>query len=292
MVFIKGMFAAARSVFLTFLLLLIILYVFAIAFTTLLESTDVGDLYFTNVLRSMNTLWLYGTLLEEITTLMSAVEEEGVGVMLLLDLYVLFASLTVMNMLIGVLCEVVIAVAKVEKEELALNVMQKVLFISNALGIDVDHNGKISKEEFVAMVENKEAVRTLSELGVNVVHLVDMTDSFFHHEDHEADFGKELSLPDFMEVVMQFRGQNQATVKDIMQLRKFIRTELNKSDRLAVEASNNLEETIVDELKTELKTELGASFMRPLNWSRKNGDRGRLTKIRRRGTWISRFFAI
>merc|ERR1719316_1379758 len=64
MVLLKGMAAAARSVFFTLVLLLGLLYVFAIAFTQLLEGEDVGALFFSDVARSMRTLWLYATLLD------------------------------------------------------------------------------------------------------------------------------------------------------------------------------------------------------------------------------------
>ena len=36
------------------------------------------------------------------------------------------------------------------------------------LGIDRDCNGKISKAEFVSIIEDREAARTISDLGVNV----------------------------------------------------------------------------------------------------------------------------
>ena len=95
--------AAARPVFFTLVLLLFILYCFGIAFTQVLRETHVGSLFFPTVPKSMNTLWLYGTLLAEISMLSKALQKENIWVVLLFNLYVLTASLTIMNMLIGVL---------------------------------------------------------------------------------------------------------------------------------------------------------------------------------------------
>merc|ERR1719199_1858592 len=46
MIMIKGMKAATRSVFFTLLLLIIIMYVFAIAFVQLADGTEVGSIHF------------------------------------------------------------------------------------------------------------------------------------------------------------------------------------------------------------------------------------------------------
>jgi len=234
MILVKGMVAAARSVFFTLLLLLVLLYVFAIAFTQLLKKTDAGKQYFPNVGHSMNTLWLYATLLEEITTLTHDLEKESLWIVALLDLFILVASLTVMNMLIGVLCEVVSAVASAEKEEGAfMLVKSKVSKIFLSLGLDEDRNGLISRSEFVKIVENRDAAIAMTELGVDVVQLVDMADLFFQSDHDHEDYEKELSFTDFMDMVVQLRSKNVATVKDIMQLRKFIRLEIDRGSQEA-----------------------------------------------------------
>merc|ERR1719454_1643773 len=49
LIMLKGMKAATRSVFFTLLLLVVIMYVFAIAFVQLSDDTDVGASYFDTV---------------------------------------------------------------------------------------------------------------------------------------------------------------------------------------------------------------------------------------------------
>merc|ERR1719163_2231847 len=82
-------------------------------------------------------------------------------------------------------------------------------------GIDEDGNKHISQAEFEMLLLNPEAARTIQEIGVDVVGLVDFADHIFQD-------GVELSFVDFMELVLQLRGSNGATVRDIVYLRKQI----------------------------------------------------------------------
>lgn len=217
MILIKGMVAACRSVFFTLFLLMIIMYVFAIGFTQLTTDLPIGETHFKSVPESMYTLLLYGTLLDDVGMLSRKMGHDGLYLNVIFFLYVLLAALTVMNMLIGVLCEVVSAVAATEREEMLVGyVHRKVHKIVEEL--DKDGGGSISKDEFVQILENIEAVKALQDVGVDVVGLVDFADVIFEGDE-------ELSFTKFMEVVLQLRGSNTATVKDIVDLRKLVHTE-------------------------------------------------------------------
>jgi hypothetical protein len=144
-------------------------------------------------------------------------------------IFVLLSALTVLNMLIGVLCEVVAAVASTEKESLTVAfVHEKLQHVMKNCGLDEDGDGEISKEEFCKILENRDACMTLQEVGVDVCGLVDVVDFIFaeREQDEDNDDGdgepQQLSFGDFMEIVLQLRGSNNATVKDVVDLRKFI----------------------------------------------------------------------
>merc|ERR1712137_697845 len=65
MILLKGMATAMRSVVYVMCLLVLITFVFAIAFTQLAEDTDtIGELYFDNVALSMYSLLVYATFLD------------------------------------------------------------------------------------------------------------------------------------------------------------------------------------------------------------------------------------
>merc|ERR1712187_357589 len=77
-------------------------------------------------------------------------------------------------------------------------------------GVDADGDNHISKEEFAVLLSKRDAIIALKEVGVDVVGLVD--------------------FPDFMEQIMQLRGTNTATVKDIVDLRKLLKERFTKLD--------------------------------------------------------------
>jgi len=121
--------------------------------------------------------------------------------------------LTLMNMLIGVLCEVVSAVAATEKEEILANqVMEKMMHVVDSL--DENRDRRISYAEFSNMIEKPEVIRCMQDVGVNPVALIDFADLMFF-EDTEL---LELSFDEFMEKVIDMRGTNTATVKDTLQV--------------------------------------------------------------------------
>jgi len=224
MILIKGMLAASRSVVFTLLLLLILMYVFAIAMTQLLAEAKHSKDEFRTVLQSMYTLWLHGTLLDDINWLQHKISKDSKLCTVIFFLFVLLASLTVMNMLIGVLCEVVSAVAATEKEEMLVNYVNDKLRDVVML-LDRDGDMKISKSEFMRLLENAEACRCLEDVGVDVLGLIDSVDAIFTDKNDLSNGKNDLQLdfPKFMEVVLQLRGTNNATVKDVVELRKFVR---------------------------------------------------------------------
>merc|ERR1719487_215615 len=69
MILIKGMVAGMRSVIFTLFLLIVIIYIFAIAFRQLADGTEVGEDYFSNVPLAMATLLHRGTFMDEFIVL-------------------------------------------------------------------------------------------------------------------------------------------------------------------------------------------------------------------------------
>mmetsp|Transcript_954 Transcript_954/g.1919 ORF Transcript_954/g.1919 Transcript_954/m.1919 type:complete len:642 (+) Transcript_954:54-1979(+) len=215
MILIKGMATAMKSVSYVMCLLVIFTYVFGIAFTQLAAGSAAGDVYFSNVALSMYSLLIHAAFMDDMASFMNdlRLEEGQWPLMALAFVFVALASLTLMNMLIGVLCEVVSAVAATEKEEILANqVMEKMMKVVDT----IDENGdrRISYAEFSKMIEKPEVIRCLQDVGVNPMALIDFADLMFF-EDQEL---LELSFEEFMEKVIDMRGSNTATVKDTLHL--------------------------------------------------------------------------
>jgi hypothetical protein len=219
-ILIKGMIAAIRSVFFTFTLLAGVIYVFAIAFVQLMKDTASGQEYFPKVPAAMNSLFLDIVLPDE-SAIIEAVGDDGWVFKVLILCYTMLAALTIMNLLIGVLCEVVNVVACVEKESMTIGYVKETLLrMLDETGLDADGDNMISKQEFGVLIQHPEAIKALNEIGVDCIGLSNFSDFIFKD-------GDDLSFGEFMEVVLQLRGSNMATVKDVIDLRKLLTEEMS-----------------------------------------------------------------
>jgi hypothetical protein len=221
-ILVKGIGIATRSVFFTLFLLFIIIYVFAVVFRQLTDGSEIGSKYFQNVPHAINSLLLDGVLPDN-AAIVNDLSEANWYLWPLIMFFILLASLTVMNMLVGVLVEVVGAVAESEKEGLAVLEMREHLVEAMAK-LDIDDSKGISKSEFEKILIQPEAAKILQDIGVDVVGLVDLSDFIFE------DFGDqgELDLNHFMNVVLDLRTCNTAKVKDVVMLQKLLKRDMQE----------------------------------------------------------------
>jgi len=218
MVLIKGMTMAARSVLLTILLLGIVIYVFAIGMTNLMHGTPVAEVYWHTVPESMKTLLLHGCFFEGLPDVVNETGRESLFYGAVVIVFVWLAAMTIMNMLVGVLVQVVSSVAAIEQEVSNCEYV-KVKMIEALRVIGAENSENISREDFSKLLSLSKPTRALQDVGVDVVGLIDFTDFIFRDCDT-------ISLQTFMCTVLQLRGTNMATVKDVVDLRKSIMMEL------------------------------------------------------------------
>lgn len=220
MLLIKGIVVATRSVFFTLALLGIFIYVFSIIFIQLTRDTTLGDKYFTRFTESMLTL-LLDAVLPDLSVFMREIIDEGAVVAIVMFVFILLGSVTMMNMLVGVLVEVIKTVSEIEREQMEVSFVKKIFSdMITKLNLDADGDNKISKDEFDTLLSKPEAAKALLNIGVDVVGLVDYRDVLFGKEGDV-----ELSFAEFMEAILELRGTNNAKVKDIVDLRKFLSQE-------------------------------------------------------------------
>merc|ERR1719443_236790 len=118
---IKGITKATRAVLSSLLTVLLLNYSFSIVVLMFMKDEDSIKENWSTVGLCMWTLAMDGTLMdstaERLKDLLDLGTMDGYIVLLIVLVYMLLSAITVMNMLIGVLCEVVGAVAAEEKEE-------------------------------------------------------------------------------------------------------------------------------------------------------------------------------
>eukprot|EP00929_Paragymnodinium_shiwhaense_P108048 TRINITY_DN7437_c1_g1_i1.p1 TRINITY_DN7437_c1_g1~~TRINITY_DN7437_c1_g1_i1.p1 ORF type:complete len:598 (+),score=184.32 TRINITY_DN7437_c1_g1_i1:87-1880(+) len=266
LILIKGMVAAVRSVFFTLLLLVLLVYVFGIYFRQMTRGFKVGELYFDSISGSMHALLTYGVFCDSVTGIVADFEAETNAYHLLLPyyLFMLLGSFTVMNMLIGVLCEVVSAVASTEQEELTIGYMkEKLLDIIvqyekdewkkaaeagrkvKEVPLDTTQDKEkfmavyqIHQDKFMKLLELEATAQLLTEVEVDAVGLVDIVDTLFKEADGSP---KILSFGDLVSVMLDQRSTNTATVKDLTNIRKFIRGRLEALEEQSEDIQGSLE---------------------------------------------------
>ena len=240
MILIKGMIVACRSVFFTLMLLLIITFIFSIAFLELSSDTPLEQLYFQSIPDAIVSLILHCIVPDQEVFFKSLADENWIlGVLVLL--FILLGSLTVMNMLLGVLVEAVKTVSTIEQEQMMADFARKVLWQliqdgDNEQEADY-HNRMISEKEFRSLLRKPRAMKALQKLGVDASAALDSGKMLF--ED-----GQEVSFVDFMHAMLTLRGSNKTTVKDIVELRKYIGEEFTQIQTLVSELCTFIGDTM------------------------------------------------
>lgn len=230
MIMIKGMVSAAASVGYTLGLLLLITYVFSIALRNLAPTTCIPDVpaegedpayicitneFFSSVPEAMHNLIIFATFLDALSDFMIPVKEQSTPCFCLCWLYICLASMTVMNMLIGVLCEVISAVAQEEKEGMTVDKVHE-QFGEIVQELDENGDGTLSWEEFQKIMDHKSALDALEGVNVDPEAMIDMAEDFFWEDGEPVT----VTFVEFMNMVLDLRGGQQATVKDVMGLGK------------------------------------------------------------------------
>eukprot|EP00448_Togula_jolla_P033853 CAMPEP_0170620520 /NCGR_PEP_ID=MMETSP0224-20130122/28103_1 /TAXON_ID=285029 /ORGANISM="Togula jolla, Strain CCCM 725" /LENGTH=322 /DNA_ID=CAMNT_0010946701 /DNA_START=275 /DNA_END=1240 /DNA_ORIENTATION=- len=221
MTILLGLMAGIRSVVITLSLLLMITYVFAIVFRQLTDETELGSIHFPSIPGSCYSLLIEG-MMPDNAAMMGELGDDSWVLGTVFFFFIFLAALTIMNMLIGILCDVVQRVSESEKDRSELEDMT--MKISEMLKvIDQNFDGYISKAEFGELMANAETMKALHRVGVDVLALIDDVDGIF-----EQLPGTRLPVTEFADVVSQFRANHAATTRSIAGLRKMLRNQTEK----------------------------------------------------------------
>jgi hypothetical protein len=218
----KGMFVASRAVGSSLLMVLLLIYVFGII-VHMGSSKEEGLNHKLGTLpRCMWTLLMDGTFMDSTGSLLTNLIERGkfntVATAFVFLTFILLSAMTVMNMLIGVLCEVVSAVAQGERDEAAIKVMKETILVE-LKQFDKDGNGNISKGELTHVMKNKQALAVLRSIDVGADCLSELQQMLFYDKPDDA----EVSIDRVMELLLQYRGNLQTTVKHMVEAHAFNR---------------------------------------------------------------------
>jgi len=225
-IMVKAIVISMKTVVYALVLLLGMVYVFSIAFTQLMDgkTQPPGTASYDNfrtVGMSMNTLLLSGALPDQAGLITQMMDESPVYYLLMLA-FLFIASLTVMNMLIGIVCDVITAVSEVERESILITGVKDDLHQLMKQQQIGDETGLLKRDEYERLLMTPQASKVLENLGVDIFGLVDLSDFLFSEDKGE------VSFTEFMDVVLELRGSNTATVKNIIELGKLVTNQIQQ----------------------------------------------------------------
>eukprot|EP00746_Dinoflagellata_sp_MGD_P151754 gnl/MRDRNA2_/MRDRNA2_83220_c0_seq8.p1 gnl/MRDRNA2_/MRDRNA2_83220_c0~~gnl/MRDRNA2_/MRDRNA2_83220_c0_seq8.p1 ORF type:complete len:859 (-),score=150.88 gnl/MRDRNA2_/MRDRNA2_83220_c0_seq8:564-3140(-) len=248
---LKSIVAASRAVICTLAMLTVILYVFAIIFKAQSEESPLHEM-FPTIPTAMWKLLIHGAFMDELAPIVDKIGAEDSSLAALFLAFVLLSNLIVLNMLIGVICDVATGVSEKEKEMMSSRALTGDL--SEFLEcFDMDSDQQISVQEFDLLLANPDVRCMLERHQVDVNTLKALKVSLFSDRDAQAaknedpqsaDAGntdevhwKSLSCEELIETILRFRGGagKQATMLDVISVERNLRNQIEQLGKLLVQ---------------------------------------------------------
>lgn len=242
MTLVKGMLNAVQAVGFILLFIIVIIYVFGIMFTNQLGEPGFVDPpdtpipsakhMFSDLGSSMMTLFTIGVLGDNLAQTYQALKVESLWYHWMFALFEMITGITLLNMLIGVLCQVIDESSREEEMNRQVNGLRACLFAAFE-EVDTSKDGLICEEEWAQIKGSAKVRLALKELGVedNQIdeRLEQMQESLFGrpteatNEDPDARQG--LCFEEFVEKVVDLRWDTPASALDIEMLKATIANE-------------------------------------------------------------------
>mmetsp|Transcript_74495 Transcript_74495/g.216019 ORF Transcript_74495/g.216019 Transcript_74495/m.216019 type:complete len:663 (-) Transcript_74495:115-2103(-) len=229
-ILMKGMYLAMKSLFYTVLLLFVLTFICAVCFKNFSDLNDgMKELNFDTVPNSCWNLLIFGTFLDAVGEMLFNLRDLNVIYALCFLAFVFVSSLTLLNMLIGVVCEVIARVS--ENEESANAQYELANGITEIFEIfDMEGDSLLKKEEFNALMDNPDLKWLLHTHDVDHTELLKLEHVLFQKQVLEdgTTVHNSIKFSRFLDKVLQLRGGTNATVGDIVELRHFVSTEVTR----------------------------------------------------------------
>jgi len=236
----KAIVFAMRSTLITVILVVLLLYVFSIVFVKLLRSYEELIEALPDFKTIHGTMWLLaieGVLLDGPKDTLSILVEHSYIMTATFLVFIGISAFTLVNMLIGIICNVVDEVSRQSKDDADATYLKNTM-LEFLECHDDDNNRAIKKEEFRVLLKSPVIRLILTRFGVDVDDLKSMENNFFGHMDTEHTSFDDLSFPkqssdkqecpdvpfsQFLRMVLRLRQTNSAKVTDVVDLREFIK---------------------------------------------------------------------
>ncbi|CAJ1333220.1 unnamed protein product [Effrenium voratum] len=245
MLIVKGLAAAVRAVSWTLVLLMMILFVWSIIFTSIYHqgtATDeevaegIGSL-FGNMSKSAFSLIIMGILVDDVTYCCNMIRESGQLIMLAVFIvFIVISSFMMLNMLLGILVEVVANTAEGEKTKEKNTVVREAMAaVLNDLGVGTG----ITRDEFLSMSNNKKMIKDLQELGIKQKHFKLIAKLLFDKDVEKKETPKVLTGEEIVSELFRLQpgtplnfSDLASTEKKLMDQRKELKKRISQIEHL------------------------------------------------------------
>lgn len=225
---LKGMLKASRAVGASLLMVTMLVYVFGVILYPFMKEAGVPslELWFSTLGWTMWTLFLHGTLMLEpheiVTPLIEEPSISNAASVAVFFIFMMLTAITILNLLIGVLCEVVTSVAQNERDQADIHLVKGTILLE-LKKIDADGNGSIGRDELDELLSSEASLAVLQSLHINARCLEEVQDMLFSMSDQE-----EVPIKTILNLFMVYRGSVPTTVKHLIELMSFSRVCLSK----------------------------------------------------------------
>jgi len=178
-----------------------------------IPTSDVG--FFYNVPHAMHSLIVFATFLDDLSVFVYPIKSESEMYLIPVFMYIVLSNMVVFNMLIAVMCAVITGVAIEEKESMIIDKVHE-KFGNVVTQLDTNKDELLSWEEFTKIVLLPDAIHALDSVNVDPEALIDAAEDFFVEDGQQVS----VTFEEFMTMVLDMRGGQQAAVKDIMSVSK------------------------------------------------------------------------
>lgn len=215
-VIIRGLMVVFRTVIIILVLLTLLVYVFAILFVQFARDSGLNDDgSWDDVSSAMATLFLKG-LISDMAPMTYGIASENIFYAALFLVFILVGGITIMNMLIAVLVQVVGVVSTVEEETYELRQVKKLL-LQNHLQLNEDDS--ITLQDIEALFSDEDLVSGFCSLGIDTDDLLTHSKDIFRRR-------STMDLRAVWQLAVQHRGDSAVKVKDIVSLRQFVHSQI------------------------------------------------------------------
>jgi len=211
----KGLKAAIKAVTSSVIIVGVLNYTFSIFIHMMLKDEKLVEDRYGSLPKVMWTLLMDGTFTDDLRASIQPLFELKqyntiIGAMIIL-VFVFISAITMLNMLIGVICEVVSAVTDSERDACAIRVLKQTIF-TELVRFDTDGNRKISHPELKNVMKDPGVQEVLRGLQVDGNQLAEMLLTLF------PDPHSEVSFERVMEIILLCRKHLPLTFAHVSEL--------------------------------------------------------------------------